>query len=264
MLAFLNKYTDLALPGVNTTFDPAINRGRIFSFSPGDLVANVTQIFLMPPDVQQKIREPIDKGANAAQKAIQGALGSLQRGAMLVTFGPTLAVYAVACACAWLLFAAMAADLAYYLARGRRHPAAERRFLTTQAQGGRAGRGTVAGALRAAAAVGMYAFLLASVIVTVVGLLTSIVNKLSQAAHVQIAAGGSLIGLSWTSFVLLLAVRATLKHRAEKIELEHEVQARMQDERMRAPRAGPYGDHQNHSMEFKDSTYPEKHNDPRY
>ncbi|KAK7908963.1 hypothetical protein PG985_014841 [Apiospora marii] len=265
----IQNCTSLFGEGVNTTFDPAINRGRIFRFSPGDLVTNVTQIFLMPKDVQQKIREPIDKGANAAQREIDGALASLKRGAMLVTFGPTLVVYAVACTCSWLLFVAMAVDLIYYFVKGRRNLAPEQRYLTTKA--GRGGRWTLAAALQITSTVGLYAFLLASVIVTVVGLMTSIVNKLSQAVHVQIAAGASLIWLSWVSFALLWLVRFGLKHRAKKIEIEHEVQARMQDERMNAvpmpggagaPRAGPYGDSQ--GVEYDDSVYPEKHNDPRY
>ncbi|KAK8057045.1 hypothetical protein PG996_010982 [Apiospora saccharicola] len=254
-------------PGVNTTFDPAINKGRIFSFSPGDLVANVTQIFLMPKDVQQKIREPIDKGANAAQREIDGAMNSLKRGAMLLTFGPTLVVYAVACTCSWLLFLAMAVDLGYYVCKGRHKRAVEQRFLTMQA--GKYGRWTLAGALEITAVVGMYALLLGAIIVTVVGLMTSIVNKLSQAVHVQIAAGASLILLSWISFALMLVVRLLLKKRAEKIEFEHEVQARVQDELMHAmpgggaPRAGPYGDNQ--SMEFDNSSiYTQKHNNPGY
>lgn len=224
----------------------------------------------MPKDVQQKIREPIDKGANAAQREIDGAMNSLKRGAMMFTFGPTLIVYAVACTCSWFLFVAMAVDLIYYVFKGRRDDSAEKRFLTTRAGPLRmwpARKLTVTEVLKYTAAIAMYALLLACIIVTVVGLITSIVNKLSQAVHVQIAAGSSLIGLSWASFILMWVVHFGLKKRVVAIEVETKVQERLQYELNKrmpggAPRAGPsFGD--DRSLGYEDSPYTEKHNNPR-
>ncbi|KAK8123358.1 hypothetical protein PG999_003276 [Apiospora kogelbergensis] len=202
--------TSLFMERVNTTFDPVANGGKIFSFSPGDLIANVTGIFLVPKDVQQKMREPIDKGANAVQKEIINATNSLRRGVMLFTFGPTLIVYAVACGCSWLLLLGLIGDIVYSFTVGRRNPhnkvtLAEnvfgfKRFFTLTP------------------AIAMYALLIASLIVTTVTLITRVVNVMTQAVHIRIAGGSGLVGMSWASFFIILFVRLVLSEQAKDID----------------------------------------------
>ncbi|KAK8075926.1 hypothetical protein PG994_003198 [Apiospora phragmitis] len=204
--------------GVNTTFDPVANGGKIFSFSPGDLIANVTGIFLIPKDVQQKIREPIDKGANAVQKEIVGASNSLKRGVMLFTFGPTLVVFAVACGCSWLLLLGLVGEIVYGFTLGRKYPDGKR----TMAE-------NVKGLdwfFVLVPAVAMYALLIRSVIVSAVSLLTGLVNIMTQAVHIRIGGGFGLVGTSWASFVLMFITRLVLSEQIKDIDAEERTSRR--------------------------------------
>ncbi|KAK8022782.1 hypothetical protein PG993_013549 [Apiospora rasikravindrae] len=210
--------TSLFGEGQNTTFDPVANGGKIFSFSPGDLIANVTSIFLMPKDVQQKIREPIDKGCNTVQREITNASNSLKRGVMLFTFGPTMIVYAVACGCAWLLLLGLVGEIVYGFTLGRKHPDGKRTLAENVF-----GFGAF---FKLVPAVTLYALLIASVIVSAVSLITGIVDIMTQAVHIRIGGGSGLVAMSWASFILILMIRVVLNEQLKDADAEQRTRKR--------------------------------------
>ncbi|KAK8006815.1 hypothetical protein PG989_000805 [Apiospora arundinis] len=238
--------TSLFMEGVNTTFDPVANGGKILSFSPGDFIANVTGIFLIPKDVQQKMREPIDKGANAVQKEIVNATNSLRKGVMLFTFGPTLIVYAVACGCSWLLLLGLIGDIVYSFTAGRNNPNNKVRLAENMPM--------LKWFFKLTPAVAMYALLIASLIVTTVALITRVVNVLTQAVHIRIAGGLGLVGMSWASFFLIACVFLVTNEQAKDMDAEKRIARKKKY--ARDPSRGPSRDHSEDREEiFQEKSY---------
>ncbi|KAK8109297.1 hypothetical protein PG984_015098 [Apiospora sp. TS-2023a] len=237
--------TSLFDDGTTRDFDPVANGGKIFGFSPGDLIANVTGIFLVPKDVQQKIREPIDKGANAAQKEITGATNSLRRGVMLFTFGPTMIVFAVACGCSWLLLIGLLGDVVYgfAVAKKKNYPEGQR-SLIHNVKPAKTYFLVVAGVL-------MYALLIGSVIVSAVSLLTGVVNIMTQAIHIRIGGGSGLVLMSWVSFALVLFARLVLSEQVKDADASNRIE--MKQKYSANPAASP--EMSNHHLPDKDYHY---------
>ncbi|RYP21258.1 hypothetical protein DL767_009310 [Monosporascus sp. MG133] len=94
-------------------FNATQNQGKILGFPPGKIAAEILNLFMIPKEVQGKIREPIDDAADYMQKLLHDAKDTLKTWAVRLTFSPVLVFYAVACGCSWMLLLILLADIGY-------------------------------------------------------------------------------------------------------------------------------------------------------
>ncbi|RYP01535.1 hypothetical protein DL763_000066 [Monosporascus cannonballus] len=94
-------------------FNVTKNDGRILGFPPGKITAEVLNLFMIPKEVQAKVRDPIDDTADYVQKILHDAKNTLKTWAIRLTFSPVLIFYAGACSCSWMLLLMLLADIGY-------------------------------------------------------------------------------------------------------------------------------------------------------
>ncbi|RYP61896.1 hypothetical protein DL770_009688 [Monosporascus sp. CRB-9-2] len=94
-------------------FNATQNDGRILGFPPGKITADVLNLFMIPKEVQAKIKDPIDDTADYVQKILHDAKNTLKTWAIRLTFSPVLVFYAAACGCSWMLLLMLLADIGY-------------------------------------------------------------------------------------------------------------------------------------------------------
>ncbi|RYP16032.1 hypothetical protein DL765_005348 [Monosporascus sp. GIB2] len=94
-------------------FNATKNDGRILGFPPGKITAEILNLFMIPKEVQAKVRDPIDDTADYVQKILHEAKNTLKTWAIRLTFSPVLIFYAAACGCSWVLLLVLLADIGY-------------------------------------------------------------------------------------------------------------------------------------------------------
>lgn len=168
-------------------FDAAKNKGGILGFPPGKVVASVMGLFLIPEEVQAKVKKPIDDGANKAQSVIHEAQSTLKGFFVHITFLPTVVFYAVACGLSWIMLVVLLLDLGRtWLPPLRKVPYAK--------------------VYKYAPLVAAFCLFLGAMIVTVVHFIAKVVDIAAGVVKISVQSGGTFVVMSWVSCLLLVCL----------------------------------------------------------
>lgn len=174
-------------------FDAANNKGEILGFPPGQVVASVMGLFLIPEEVQAKIKKPIDDGANKAQSALHDAQNTLKSVFVHITFLPTIVFYAAACGLSWITLIVLLLDLVRLLTRGGRRVSPLEKVPT-------------AALYKYVPLVAAFFLFLGAMIITVVHFIAKVVDIAAGVVKISVQSGSAFVTMSWLSFLLLVGL----------------------------------------------------------
>ncbi|RYP60540.1 hypothetical protein DL769_008074 [Monosporascus sp. CRB-8-3] len=156
-------------------FNATQNDGKILGFPPGKITAEILNLFMIPKEVQVKVRDPIDDTADYVQKILHDAKNTVKTWAIRLTFSPVLIFYSAACGCSWMLFLMLLADIGYSWLKKQVLPKARLPY-------------------RVLPLLATFCLFMGTLIVIVVGAVAKVVNIAANVFKISIEAGS---GPSW-------------------------------------------------------------------
>ena len=187
--SFIDAFANTPL---GDNFNETENDGKIVGFPPGKVIASVLDLFMIPKEVQEKVKEPVDNIANNIQHILDGARQTLKEGPAKLAFGPGFVLYLFACLSSWGLFLMLLAEIGRTWLR--KEP-----FRQTK---------RILGAL---SKISILALFFANLITTLMGVIANLLNVAAQIFKVTIARGGGFHGITWGSFFIMIAVAIGLR-----------------------------------------------------
>ncbi|RYP47899.1 hypothetical protein DL768_006115 [Monosporascus sp. mg162] len=173
-------------------FNATQNPGRILGFPPGKIAAEILDLFMIPKEVQGKIREPIDDTADYVQKMLHDTKGTLKTWAIRLTFSPVPLFYAAACGCSWMLLLILLADIGYSWFQKQVLP-------------------KVRWPYRVLPLLATFCLFMGTLVVMVIGAVAKVMNIAASVFKISIEAGSGFEKISWTSLFMMVGITIGLR-----------------------------------------------------
>ncbi|KAK7753965.1 hypothetical protein SLS62_004064 [Diatrype stigma] len=181
--------------GKDDEFNATQNDGKLLGFPPGKVVAEVLNLFMIPKEVQEKVREPIDNTADYVQKLLHDAKNTLKTWAIRLTFSPVLVFYAVSCGCSWALLVLLLADIGYTWFRKQVPP--EKWWPKWP--------------YRALPALATFCLFMGTLITVIIGAIAKLMNIATEVFKIRVESGSGFAKLSWTSLFFMVIITVGLR-----------------------------------------------------
>ena len=178
--------------GDTREFNKTENDGEILGFPPGKVISSVLDLFMIPKEVQEKVKEPVDNISDHIQNVLEDAKSKLSGWVLKAVFGPGYVLYLVACVCSWVLFFVLVGDIGWSFWRKREFPPTK-------------------WASRVAAPVAIFCLLIANLVTTVMEAIAKLLNIVAGIFKVTVHPGAGFIGISWASFIIMIVIAFGLR-----------------------------------------------------
>ncbi|RYP06578.1 hypothetical protein DL764_003077 [Monosporascus ibericus] len=168
-------------------FNATQNDGRILGFPPGKITAEILNLFMIPKEVQVKVRDPIDDTADYVQKILHDAKKTLKTWVIRLTFSPVLIFYAAACGSSWTLLLMLLADIGYFWFKNQVLPQARWVYPVLPL-------------------LATFCLFMGTLIVMVIGAVAKVMNIAASVFKISIEASSGFQTISWTLLFMMIAI----------------------------------------------------------
>ncbi len=180
------------MPGNEEDFNATQNDGKILGFPPGKITAEVLNLFMIPKEVQEKVREPIDNTADYVQKLLHDAKNTLKTWAIRLTFSPILILYSVACGCSWTLLVLLVGDIGYSWLRKQVLPKTRLPY-------------------RLLPILATFCLFIGTIIVLIIGAIAKIMNIAASIFKITVGSGSGFGSMSWASLLIMVIITVGIR-----------------------------------------------------
>lgn len=147
---------------------------------------------MIPKEVQEKVREPIDNTADYIQKLLHDAKNTLKTWAIRLTFSPVLIFYAAACGSSWALFILFLADIVYSWFRKQVLPKTRWPY-------------------RVFPLLATFCLFMGTLIIVIIGAIAKVMNIAASVLKITVEAGSGLAKMSWASLFIMVIITVGIR-----------------------------------------------------
>lgn len=147
---------------------------------------------MIPKEVQDKVREPIDNTADYVQKLLDDGKNTLKTWTIRLTFSPVLIFYAVACGCSWALFVLFLADIGYSWFRKQVLPITRWPY-------------------RVFPVLATFCLFMGTLIIMIIGAIAKVMNIAASVLKITVESGSGFAKMSWASLFIMVIITLCIR-----------------------------------------------------
>lgn len=147
---------------------------------------------MIPKEVQDKVREPIDDTADYVQKLFHDAKNTLKTWAIRLTFSPVLVFYAISCGCSWALLVLLFADIGYSWFRKQVLPKTRWPY-------------------RVLPVLATFCLFMGTLITVIIGAIAKVMNIAAEVFKVSVESGSGFAKISWASLFFMVIITVGIR-----------------------------------------------------